>query len=238
MADDYSIEDTAAELFFYLIDPTTGLPRTGETGTPEIRKQGGSWLTDGVSALSESGNGHYWCTVDLTDVTLAPAAGDIIDGRVKTTNAAEAPSLNEIGVVSQLGYQRQILGAASIVIGPVVTSPDAANFVGETTALAMFKKEAKTFLLTVLDADDAVVDISGMTLRFTVETRDVSRTVVFTKSGASITVSGASNEIANVAVLAADSNVTADTYDWRLWDDSTSQVLLHGPFDVLSTSET
>lgn len=237
MADIYSIADTAAELFFYLVNSSTALPETGETGQPEVRIQGGSWVTSGVSALSESGSGHYTCTVDLTDGTLGASAGDIIDGRVKTTNAAEAPSLNEILVVAQLGYDRQVSGAASIIIGPVVSSADAANFIGEPSELAIFKKEAKTFLLTVLDANGDAVDLSAMTLRFVVEsTAAAARTVIF--SSTSITVTGASNEIANVAVTSTNSNVAAsDNYEWRLWDDTGEQVLLHGQFSVVGTSE-
>lgn len=239
MADFYRESDAAAELFFYLISATTALPITGETGQPQVRKQGGSWVTSGVGSLAESGNGYYRCAVDLTNGTLATVVGDLIDGRVKTTNAAEAPSLNEIQVIDDLAHQRLIEGAASIILGPVVGGLTVSNFIGEPQRLAMFQGEAKTFLLTVLDPAGAPVNLVPFNLRFVVESLAEPRSAQFTRleSSGHITVSGAGNNIANVSVTGTNSAISAIKYEWRLWDDAGDQVLMYGDFHVIPTSD-
>jgi hypothetical protein len=122
-----------------------------------------------------------------------------------------------------------------VVVGPIVGATNLLNFVPAPQTLAMHKKAKKIFVLTVLDANDAPVDLSGMTLRFRVETLAETSVSVFETS--SITVSGANDEVANITVTDTDSDQTADEYRWILWDDDEPQSLMYGKFLLLNTSE-
>ena len=97
----------------------------------------------------------------------------------------------------------------------------------------MFQGEAKTFSLTVLDTNNAAVDLSGLTLRFAV--MDVNGKGQFDVEDGLISRSGASSEIAGVSVSATDSATAASDWHWRLLDVTHAgapQVLLQGSFLV------
>ncbi len=126
---------------------------------------------------------------------------------------------------------------AQFTLGPTSLGLNLENFVGEPTDLAVFKKEAKTFVLTITDTSGVAVDLSSKTLRFTVETKADPPVSLFAVSGGSITVSGDDNEIANVSVADTDTDKNADKYRWRLWDDGAVEVLQHGGFEIVDTSE-
>lgn len=126
-------------------------------------------------------------------------------------------------------------GTTTIVLGPLVAVRYPANTLPDSVALEMLAGESKTFLLTVLDANDAVVNLSALTLRFVVQTRDaVTPTGVFDVEDAAITRTGTSSEIANVAVTGTTSTGKAGLYDWWLLSVITGgvQVLQRGTITV------
>ncbi len=123
---------------------------------------------------------------------------------------------------------------ATILLGPLVSDHAPGNRTGSPVALEMFQGEAKTFSLTVLDANNVAVDLSApMLLRFVV--LDVNGNGVFDVEDGAITRSGTSNKIAGVAVTAVQSAVAAENLLWRLLDiraPTAPQVLLHGGFGI------
>lgn len=98
MPDVHKTTDTSAKLYFWLVDAIDGLSaEAGEAGgQPEISVNGASFSSTGVGTLVHSGNGHYSSTIDLS--AISATVGDEIEGRYKSTNTAEAPSLNRIVV--------------------------------------------------------------------------------------------------------------------------------------------
>lgn len=127
---------------------------------------------------------------------------------------------------------------ATFVLGPVASSLNANNFIGDPTDLAIFKAAAKDFVLTILDSDGVAVDMSSKTLEFVVETRANPPVQSFAVSGGSIVVSGSDNNIVTVSVANTDSDKDATKYNWRLWDSVNNIVWLHGLFEIVDTSET
>lgn len=103
MPDVHKTTDTAAKLYFWLVNSANGISaETGEGGgQPDISVNGAAYSATGVSTLTHSGNGRYFCTVDLSLATgINASVGDEIDGRYKSAATAEAPSLNKIVVAS------------------------------------------------------------------------------------------------------------------------------------------
>lgn len=126
---------------------------------------------------------------------------------------------------------------AQFTLGPTSLGLNLANFIGNPTTLGIFKKEAKTFALTITDTDGVVVDMSAKTLRFTVETIADAPVSQFGLTGGSITISGDDNEIVSVAVTSSNSDLNAIKYQWRLWDTVAEIVYQHGIFEIVDTSE-
>jgi len=107
--------------------------------------------------------------------------------------------------------------------------------IGDPLELVMFYGEEQVHVFTVTDVDGNVVDLSTMSLRFTVET--TAATPIKQFDAEAITVSGASNEVANVTIGDTQSDITPAVYQWRLWDDNGPTVYMHGTLAILSTSE-
>ena len=101
MSVEINISETAAKMFFFLVDAVDGLTaEVGEAGgAAEISKNGAAWGTTGIGTLNHIGNGHYYADVDLTNGTLAVSLGDRLIGRFKSAATAEAPSLTEMVAV-------------------------------------------------------------------------------------------------------------------------------------------
>jgi len=100
-------------------------------------------------------------------------------------------------------------------------------------AVDVFQGSARTVAITCVDANDAAVDLSGLTLRFVV--LDVNQTGMFDVEDASITISGDSNEIATVPIASTDvaTLTTGTPYLWRLLDVSNDYaVLAYGGLNV------
>ena len=108
------------------------------------------------------------------------------------------------------------------------------NFVAPPVGLAVFKKEIKSFVLTITDTSGAVIDMSGKTLRFTVETIADPPVNVFTVTDATITKT---TTIVTVPVTAINTDKNADNYRWRLWEVTVEKVFQHGNFEIVDTSE-
>lgn len=101
--------------------------------------------------------------------------------------------------------------------------------------LSIFEKAHKQFSLALTDVNGDAIDASSMNFRFRVETRVEPSAELFETT--TITISGSENNIINITVSITDSTQTPGVYNWRLWDDATKDVYLHGEFVILSTSE-
>ena len=133
-------------------------------------------------------------------------------------------------------------GISSVVVGPLTSAQTPGNIIGTPTPLEQFDHAAHTHLITVNDADGDPISLTGKTLKFVCETRASTPVLVFsvdTVTGPRITVTGASNEIANVQILPADyADDGPGSYNWRLWDTTTAgseALLLFGTFEIVQT---
>ncbi len=126
---------------------------------------------------------------------------------------------------------------SGFTIGPLVASVTPANLVGSPAELQGFQLAAQDYVLTVLDADDDPVDLSGKTLQFHVETLSDKSDTQFTVAAGSIVVSGGSNQIATISVTAVNTAIAADTYRWRLIDIAADDVLVFGNYVLLASTD-
>lgn len=108
------------------------------------------------------------------------------------------------------------------------------NLVSPPVGLAVFKKEIKSFVLSITNTDGTVIDMSGKTLRFTVETIADPPVNVFTVTDGTIIKT---TTAVTVPVTAANTDVNAGNYRWRLWELTLEIVHQHGTFEVVDTSE-
>ena len=192
--------------------------------TAEVIKNGDLDATPTVT-VTDKGVGQYELAWTIPS---AYSTGDTVEIRMYATVSGVAGSAIVFTTVLEI--------AKTFVLGPVVGAPSAANLVGTAIPLAMFRAELKIFNLTHLDDDGDPVDLSGMTLRFVVETTAQPPVEKFNVATSEITVTGNGNEIANCTISAAKSDITEGDYQWRLWDDSVPQILLFGGFDILPAS--
>lgn len=123
-------------LFFFLVDAVDALtPETGVTGQPEVSVDGGAWAGEGsVSTLVEIGNGHYYADVAQTVININ--SGTVI-GRFKNAATAEAPSLNQLQVVT---YDWVNFGATILARIGTITGSGVNTILGFFQAL--FRKNA------------------------------------------------------------------------------------------------
>lgn len=128
-------------------------------------------------------------------------------------------------------------GGTSITLGPVVGTTLPGSRVSSPIALESFANEAKSFVLTALDADGDFVDLSGKTLRFVVIDSNMPPNPKFKVEDADIAISGASNEVATIPVLATNVPSATREWHWRLWDLAVPAVLLHGTFMVFPAKD-
>jgi hypothetical protein len=119
---------------------------------------------------------------------------------------------------------------AVLIAGPLAIAVQSSLNVPFPTTLSVFKKSASTLAITVIDNLGVVVNLSGKTLKFRVESSATTPVELFTQ--ASVTISGTSNEIASIALTTTHTDKTPSTYKWRLWDQN-SVVLGHGDFVIL-----
>lgn len=126
-----------------------------------------------------------------------------------------------------------------VVIGPLVTVEDPLNSIGDTYELQQFEHEVKSHKLEVKDANGVAVDLSSVTLRVVVETAADSPVAQFSVEDGTITVAGASNNEVTFPVSALQSSGLTPTvkYNWKLWNATSDQVLMHGPFTIVPSSD-
>lgn len=231
---------TDATLYVYARDDMTGLPKTSLV----YGDMTAYYVREGAAA------------VEISVITLASPSAAHVDGGFIEVSAANMPGIYRFDMpdavcLAETSVNRAMvaltatdvvvdpvnidLNPTQLILGPVVGSSSGANFVAEPLALSMFRGEAKTFAVTVTDADGELIDLSVLSLSCTIETMDALPTVLFEAD--SVTYTGDNDEIALIEVLAATSLVTSTQYRWRLWNDTVEAVLLHGTFDVLPTSE-
>lgn len=117
-------------------------------------------------------------------------------------------------------------GGDTVILGALIAAINPDNGVGKPVTVSMYQASAKTFALAVYETDGVTpVDLSTFaTLEFNCFSADETPVFQFTLTP---TVSGASNEIASVAVTDAESDLTG-AYNWVLRDATTKQVLLNG----------
>lgn len=193
----------------------TQLPLAGDVANHTMRVK-----VDGVSSAANNtptdiGNGEYALLLDAEEMN-----GNFItvEGETSTSGVIIIP-------VKMTTFQ-------SVTVGPLTAAAVPAQVVSSPIALEGFYASAKTFPVTVNDADGVVVDLSSKTLRFVVQTAAASPTELFSVN--SVTVSGSSNEVANIPVSDTDMTQDLDEYEWRLWDIAVPEVLLHGSLKILA----
>lgn len=113
-------------------------------------------------------------------------------------------------------------------------SLDLDNLVSDPIGLAVFKKEIKSFVLTIKDTDGVVISLVGKTLRFTVETISDPPVNKFTVTDGAITKT---TTAVTVPVTASNTDINADKYQWRLWEVTVERIWQHGGFEIVDTSE-
>lgn len=147
-----------------------------------------------------------------------------------TVDTGEASAIS--GSVAELSQG----SGSTVIVNPVVGSRAVVNAVTSPVQLEMFKKEAKSFSITIQDSAGDAVDLSSKELRFVVHTVGDTVSGLFQVEEPDITVSGASNEIATIPVSPVQSTQTPSLYQWELWDvtSDSEQVLAHGPFYILT----
>ncbi|HOW70108.1 MAG TPA: hypothetical protein PKY77_05850 [Phycisphaerae bacterium] len=120
----------------------------------------------------------------------------------------------------------------TVVLGPVVGGQSPANQLGEPLILECHRGEAKVFTLTVLDADDLPIDLSGKTLAVVfAENQDDATAELFELGSSYLTVTGDDDNVLLVTLGAVRTTTTPRTLRWQLWDRTNAlapQVLLHG----------
>ncbi len=207
-----------------LVSSTDGSAVTGATPTAEIVKPGDTEYAAIAGAVSEIGSGTY-------HVTFAAADLDTLGQSMLKVTAT--------GAKTQF-VPVQIPGAA-LTLGPLVLTSQATNGIGTGSTFEMYQAAAKSFAITVEDADGEPVDLSAKTLRFTVYTEDSpTPDGVFQVAAASITVSGDDNEIATVAVSATQSAAANTNLRWILWDvaESANEALAWGYLRIYPSVKT
>lgn len=141
-----------------------------------------------------------------------------------------------VGGVTGAAIVWSVVLATPAVIGPLAVSQDESFLTPSPITLTTFRKSTKTFPITVLDTSGATVNLSGMELKFVVETNILVPIEQFNVVEPAITVTGGNSEIANVPTSIADTTLASDEYRWRLWDLNIDSIIAHGPFVVVQTS--
>jgi len=120
----------------------------------------------------------------------------------------------------------------SIVLGAIEVLAKRANMIADPRTLEMFATESKTFSISARDANDELVDFTGMTLRFVVIDGNTPPTGKFQVEGSGITIG---TTTASIEVTETESANVSNNWHWLLWViDATNgdQVLGHGPFEI------
>jgi len=217
---------------------------TGKTVAVSIRRQsdgeywtGAAWQVAYVTIAMTELTGNVALEGQYEYAFAVPTGAERYDWNVKYTEGSFTTYFRgSLNAVYDLNASGNLIvaggGSTSVTLGPVVGTTLPGSRVSSPIALECFANEAKSFVLTALDANGDAVDLSGMTLRFVVINSSVPAEAQFKVEDADITVSGVSNEVATVPVLATNVPNATTEWHWRLWNIAVPAVLLNGTFKV------
>jgi hypothetical protein len=209
----------------------------------DIANVGARLLRPGVAAINLSGRswvhnygGHYDLDLLIADfATLGPFR------IVMSDSAVFCPIWLSGWVFDEATYDAFMTegGLNSIrpilVVGPITAGiVPMNNRISSQIELAVFRREAKTHPLTLVDATGEPVDIPD-NVKFVVETAVPEPVKAFVVEDADIT---RDDNVAQVPTTQDDNALDSEVaYQWRFWDTDTNSVLQHGPYRVIPTSE-
>ena len=159
-----------------------------------------------------------------TQLTDIKAKTDVAEDNIRGTDDDTLKTISE-----QLDG---IPTSVNVTLGAIQASNDPGNRNASPIPLEMFQAEEKAFALTVLDAEDSPVDLSGMTLRFVAMTTADPAAGVFKVEAPSVVVSGDDDEVATVTVSTTQSATARTDLYWLLWNVDDDEVLAHGSFKI------
>ena len=100
--------------------------------------------------------------------------------------------------------------------------------------ICYYNNDSRTKSYTITDADGVAIDLSGDTLTLTVRKKKDSAILATLSTASEITISGASNNVVNIAFNHDFTNERSYVYD--LYDNTDDQTLMYGLLIV--TNET
>ena len=131
----------------------------------------------------------------------------------------------------------QVIITPSITLGPAVSVNQPAQKVSSPVVLECFEGEAKSFVLTINDADGDAINLSAKTLKFVVEDNVNPPNSQFDVDTPTITISGTDSNVATIPVTASDTGTPSLDFHWRLWDTVADLVYAHGPFKIFPSTK-
>lgn len=239
-ADNYGVRITGGTVGVYIVGGEHGIAATDFSGNL-VGNVAGKVLGDGTTQILGIG---VWAAGAAgaslpTSVPSASSIADQVDVVLSLAHSsgswagggATPEEIDEL--LSETHGSGSWAGTAqvSVVLDPAIGTIDSGSL-PTSLSLEAFEEASKAFAIGVEDAENEPVDLSGMTLRFVVQTLGNNPTGVLQVD--EITVSGDYNEVANFTLSTV--GVTPGTYAWRLWSVSSEAdvVLLHGTIKVLA----
>lgn len=201
-------------------------------------------LDSGLAGLNDLSAAEMNAQVDAALNMAIPGSptADSINERIKAIDdklpagtisdfdeSADGVNVTAVGGEAVTGPD-DLTGALTVTLGAIIAVHEPGNRLSPPSPLEMKQLEKKTFLITVVDADNQPVDLSTRTLRFTVHD-SVEPTVGQFKidEGAYLTKSAS---VASVTVQASEADATHEDWHWELWDTDVPEVLAHGSFKI------
>ena len=88
-----------------------------------------------------------------------------------------------------------------------------------------YANDARTKSYTVTDGDGAAVDLSGDTITLTIRKKKGGTVVATLSTASEITISGASNNVVNIAF---NNDLDERSYYYDLYDNTDDQTIMYG----------
>lgn len=123
-------------------------------------------------------------------------------------------------------------GTVNVTLGAVVGTTIPANRTSSPITLEMFQAEAKSFVMTVNDADGDPVDLSALTLRFVVYDENDPPTGVFDVEDGTMSKAGDDHETVTIPVSSSQSANANRNLRWILWNAGDEEALLNGSLEI------
>jgi len=211
-----AIRGVALLITYSAVDTSTGVGKTGDVANHTMNVLVDAAAAAATNTPTEVGNGEYELLLTAAEMD----AGHVtVYGSSATANVVLIP--------------RKITTGQLVTLSPAVGTATPAARAGTAILLDLFRTERKTFVLTAVDAVGSAIDLSAKTLRFVVHNLLDAATGLLDVEAASISISGVSNEVANVLITEAQSAVAVGQYGWVLWDVTANSVILHGRLNIL-----